>query len=113
MSEAIPERVAAALNDAARINRVEPKRIDMSKGILFGWSRDFQSETVIAFGKNGLQVWHQHNLGECGICPDIRECRSILRKTAEDLGVTLTRTERNLNPSELSDLIFSRFRGDK
>ncbi len=109
--EAIPERIVTALNEAAKINRVEPRHMDVSKGILFGWSRDFQTETVIALSHKGLQVWHQHNLGECKICPSSRECKSMLIKTAEDLEIALTREERNLKPSELSSLVFSRLPG--
>jgi len=106
--ETIPERVTAALNDAAKLNRVVIKCVDASKGILLGWSREFQTEAVIALNpKVGLQVWYQHSLGRCRICADRRRCKSILLKTAEELGVSLTLQERNLDPSKLSGLVFS------
>jgi len=107
--ETIPEKITAALNDAAKLNRVEPRHIDSSRGILFGWSRDFQTEAVIALNtKEGLQVWYQHSLGKCRICPDRQRCKSILLKTAKQLAVLLTRKERNLEPAKLSSLIFSK-----
>jgi len=109
LAETIPEKITAALSDAAKLNRVEPRHIDSSKGILFGWSRDFQTEAVIALNpRGGLQVWYQHSLGKCEICPDKRQCKTTLLRIAEDLGISLKRQERNLKPSKLSNLIFSR-----
>lgn len=37
--QTIPERVTAALCDAAKLNEVEPRHVDSSRGILLGWSR--------------------------------------------------------------------------
>jgi hypothetical protein len=111
IAEVIPERVEAALTDAAQVNSVEPRFVDVDRGVLFGWNRDFQTETAIMIGKKGLQVWHQHNLGNCKICPDQKRCKADLVQTADDLGIPLTRAERILEPSELSNLIFSRFKG--
>jgi hypothetical protein len=99
------------LNDAAKLNRIDPKHVDSSKGILFGWSRDFQTEAVIAMTEDGLQLWYQHNLGECRICPTKRQCRLMLFRTAENLGVQLSRQERRLDPTKLSSLIFTRAPG--
>jgi len=104
----IPERITSALNDAAKLNRVEPKYLDVSRGVLFGWSRDLQTEVVIAMGPEGLQVWYQHNLGRCDMCPDETRCKSMLLKNARDLSVSLTSQERKLEPSKLSNIIFSR-----
>ncbi len=110
--ETIPEKITAALNDAAKLNRVEPRHIDTSKGILFGWSRDFQTEAVVALTpRGGLQVWYQHSLGKCEICPDKRQCKSTLLRIAADLGVPLKRQEGKLDPSKLSTIIFSRVPG--
>jgi len=112
LAQTIPERVTAALQDASKLNRVEPRYIDSSKGILSGWSRDFQTEVVITLDRQaGLRVWYQHNLGQCKICPDRRQCKSMLLKSADDLGVPLTRQEKELDPSKLSRLVFSRVLG--
>jgi len=104
----IPEKIALALEDAAKLNRVEPRYLDSNKGILVGWSRDFQTKAVIAMGTKGLQIWYQHNLGECKICPSKRQCKSTLLKHAEILGIPLTRHERKLGASDLSSIIFSK-----
>lgn len=109
MVQTIPDKVAAALSDASRLNRVEPRLIDSSKGILVGWSKEFQTEAVITLNpKVGLRVWYQHNLGKCKICPDKRQCKSMLLENAEELGIPVTRQEKDLDPSKLSSLIFSR-----
>ncbi len=109
LSQRIPERVAAALNDASKLNHVEPRYIDSSKGILLGWSRDFETEAVITLTPEiGLRIWYRHNLGRCNICPDRRQCRSMLLKSADDLGVALSGQEKGLPPSKLSSVVFSR-----
>jgi hypothetical protein len=112
LAQTIPERVTAALYDASKLNGVEPRHVDSSKGILLGWSRDFQTEAVITLNREtGLRVWYQHNLGHCKICPDKKQCKSMLVKSVGNLGVSLTKQERGLDPSKLSSLIFSRALG--
>jgi len=112
MVQMIPDRVTAALSDASRLNRLEPRLIDSNRGILVGWSRDFQTEAVVVLNpKAGLRVWYQHNLGRCGICPDKKQCKSMLLESAEELGIPLTRQERDLHPSKLSSVVFSRALG--
>jgi len=111
LADTIPERISSALNDAAKLNRVDPKYMDVSKGVLVGYSRDLQTEVVVAMGPRGLQVWYQHNLGRCDMCPDEIGCKSILLRNAKELGVSLTPGERKLEPSRLSNMIFSRLLG--
>lgn len=107
----IPEKMAAALNDAAALNNLDPIQLDVSKGILFGWSREFKTEAVIAMNREGLRIWYKHDLGKCEICPDRRACKSTLLKNAEDLGVSLTSQERRLSPLALSNVVFLRALG--
>ena len=111
-AQTIPHKITEALQDAARLNGVEPRQMDSARGILVGWSRDFQTEAVITLSPEaGLRVWYQHNLGQCKICSDRRQCRSTLLRGIDDLGATLTRQERELEPSKLSSLIFRRALG--
>jgi len=110
--QTIPEKITAALYDAAKLNGVEPRNVDSSHGILLGWSRDFETEAVITVStETGLRVWYRHNLGKCKICPDRRRCTSALLRSVDALGVSLTPQERGLDPSKLSSLIFSRVLG--
>jgi hypothetical protein len=107
--QTIPEKITAALYDAAKLNGLEPRHVDSSHGILLGWSRDFETEAVITVSfETGLRVWYKHNLGKCKICPDRRQCTSALLRSANALGASLTPEERELDPSKLSSLIFSR-----
>jgi transcriptional regulator with XRE-family HTH domain len=114
LAQSIPDKVTAALYDAASLNRIEPRLIDDTKGVLLGWSKEFQTETVITLNlRVGLRVWYQHNLGRCKICPDKRQCRLSLLENADQYGISLTRTERRLEPSKLSSVIFSRLLGSE
>jgi len=109
MVETIPSRVAAALKDTASLNRIEPRYLGIKDGVLVGWSKDFQTEAIISLTpEEGLQIWYQHNFGKCKICPDRRQCRSVLLKTAKRLEISLTRDETRLDPSDLSGIVFSR-----
>jgi transcriptional regulator with XRE-family HTH domain len=109
LAQSIPDKVTAALQDASSLNRVEPKFIDSVRGVLLGWSKEFQTETIITVNpKIGLRIWYQHNLGRCRICPDKKNCRSALLETASESGILLTKTEKDLEPSKLSGIIFSR-----
>jgi hypothetical protein len=109
LAQAIPNKVSYALSDAAKLNGIEPRYLDSSKGILLGWSREFRTEAVITLDPDkGLRVWYHHSLGRCKICSDKRECKSALLKTAQTLGVPFTKQEAGLLPSKLSSLIFSR-----
>jgi predicted transcriptional regulator len=112
--ESISQRMSTALNDAARLNNVEPRFMDINKGIMLGWNSCLRTEVVITLNPRiGLRIYYQHNLGECKICVKRRACKSRLLKNARELGVPLTQQERSLNPSELSSIVFSRVLGDQ
>lgn len=110
--ESISERVTIALNDAARLNEIEPRFIDSYRGVMLGWSNCFKTEAVIMFNpKMGLQVYYQNRLGDCNVCLRRRTCKSKLLKNAQVLGISLTSQEKSLSPSELSGVVFSRVIG--
>jgi len=111
LAQTIPEKVSAALYDAAKLNGVEPEYVDTTKGILFGRSRHFEIDAAITLDTEmGLRVWYRHNLGRCKICPEKRQCKAMILKTAQDFGVSLTAQEKELFPSKLSTVVFSRVR---
>jgi predicted transcriptional regulator len=112
LARSIPQKVTAALYDASTLNHVEPRYVDSVRGVLLGWSKEFQTETVITLSsKAGLRVWYKHNLGRCKICPDRKSCKSSLLENAREMGIVLTRAEKHSEPSNLSALIFSRLVG--
>ena len=108
----IPDKVTAALYDASRLNRLEPKLIDSSRGVLVGWSNEFQTDVVITLDpKVGLRTWYHHNMGRCKICPNKRQCKKSLLEHAKAYGILLKSGEKKLEPSKLSSVIFSRLLG--
>jgi DNA-binding XRE family transcriptional regulator len=112
LAHSIPAKVTTALTDAAMLNRVKPTLIDSNRGVLVGWSNEFRTETVITLNpKVGLRTWYKHNLGQCKICPDAKRCKSLLLENAREFGVPLARQEKDLEPSKLSGIIFSRLLG--
>ncbi len=109
LAQPIPEKVMAALHDASKLNQVEPRLIDAARGVLVGWSKELQTEAVImANPRSGLRIWYRHNLGKCKICPDKKQCKSTLLENATKFGISLTAAERDLDPSKLSALVFSK-----
>ena len=110
LAQNIPTKVTEALYDASKLNRMEPRLVDSARGVLVGWSKEFQTEIVITLHTRlGLRIWYQHNLGRCKICPDKGQCKSLLLENAVEYGVSLTRHEKELDPAKLSKIIFSRF----
>ena len=109
LAQSIPNKMTAALYDASKLNRVEPRVIDAGRGVLVGWSNEFQTDVVITLNpKAGLRVWYQHNMARCTFCPTKKQCRSWLLENAQEYGVSLSALERNGDPSKLSSIIFSR-----
>ena len=112
LAQPIPDKVTAALYDASRLNRLEPKLIDSARGVLVGWSNEFQTDVVITLDpKVGLLTWYHHNMGRCKICPNKRQCKSSLLEHARVYGIPLKSGEKKLEPSKLSSVIFSRLLG--
>jgi transcriptional regulator with XRE-family HTH domain len=112
LAQSIPEKVEAALYDASRLNGVDPRIIDSTRGILLGWSKEFETETIITVNRRiGLRVWYHHHLGRCKICPDKKQCQSLLLEHASEYGISLTKAERTLDPSKLAGIIFSKVLG--
>jgi len=112
LAQPIPEKVTAALKDAAVLNRVEPRFIDTSNGVLVGWSNELRTETIITLNPQiGLRVWYKHNLGRCRICPDQKQCKAVLLDNAREFRVYLSKREKALEPSKLATIVFSRLLG--
>ena len=112
LAQTIPDKVSAALYDAARLNRIDPRHVDSVRGVLLGWSKEFQAETIITFSsRTGLNLWYQHELGRCRICPDKGRCRAALLENAKEFGIALNKAEKEQDPSKLSGLIFAKLLG--
>jgi DNA-binding CsgD family transcriptional regulator len=101
-------KVEAALRHAAGANMIEVRHIDPTKGILLGYSPATKNRVIVTFSaRNGVQTWH-YEQPDCGACQWEDRCRNRLLAEAEERGIRVLDEERQLPPSKLAHLIFSR-----
>jgi len=82
-------------------------RVDPRNGILLGLTPLDNSKVLITFSKKfGVQTWHFEE-PDCGKCHYTRRCTERLLYEAEERGVSLDATQKELPPSKLAHLIFS------
>jgi hypothetical protein len=101
------EKVEQALMHTAESNMVETQYIDVSKGVLLGYSPATKNKVIITFSpRNGVQTWH-YQQPECAQCTLVERCRSRLIQEANERGISLTGEEKALVPAKLAQTIFS------
>jgi hypothetical protein len=101
------EKVEQALMHTAESNMVETQYIDISKGVLLGYSPATKNKVIITFSpRNGVQTWH-YQQPECAQCTLVERCRSRLIQEANERGISLTGEEKALVPAKLAHTIFS------
>ena len=101
------EKVEQALMHAAESNMIETQYIDVSNGVLLGYSPATKNKVIITFSpRNGVQTWH-YQQPNCGLCKWVARCRDRLAAEAEERGVTLSQEDLRLPPSEMAHRIFS------
>jgi hypothetical protein len=105
-------KIGEALQETARINKIETKKIDPDKGYLLGYSSHFKTQAFITFSaKNGVQVWYKHE-GDCKKCSRINECRNALLQEAKDRNFLILDDTTKLLPSKLADALFAKIVGE-
>ena len=101
-------KVEAALRHAAEANMVDVRYIDPTRGILLGYSPATKNRVIVTFSaRNGVQTWHYEE-PDCGACQWEERCRSRLLAEAEEREIRVLEDEKELPPSKLAHLIFSR-----
>jgi transcriptional regulator len=106
-------KVNEALEEAARINRIEIKTVDSIKGVLVGYSSHFKTKALVTFStKNGIQVWYRHE-GDCLNCDQLENCRETLIAEAKERNLPLPENEKAFLPSDFAEELFSRITGEK
>ncbi|WFN34274.1 hypothetical protein L1S32_10565 [Methanogenium sp. S4BF] len=101
------DKVETTLLEMARANRIEAERYNAEKGVLFGRSVPFNAGAIVFISaKHGVQVWYEHE-GECGSCPRYRECVELLWDFADELHLSLSKTD---DPTRLADELFTKLR---
>ena len=104
----IDSKVARALLEAAQLNRVDIRRLDMEKGFLLGRSHVMGLETLITFSdENGIQVWYRGE-GRCSECELTDSCREKLVREASVRGINLPEESETMSPSKLAEILFKK-----
>ncbi len=101
-------KISEALEETAKINKIEIQKLIPEKGFLAGYSVHFKTQVFITFSAtNGVQVWYKHE-GNCEKCKKIETCRSILLAEAKDRNFLLLDDTSKILPSKLADALFTK-----
>lgn len=106
--DAIDSRVSKALLEAAQVNRIEISRLNPEKGFLLGRSPSLGLDVFITFSeRNGIQLWYRGE-SDCPECKVRNSCKKKLLIEAEDRGIKLPEKAKEMEPSELAEILFKR-----
>ena len=102
------EKVESALRHVAEASRIDVRYLDPSRGVLLGFNPLTNSRVIVTFSaRNGVQTWH-YEQPNCGECQWEENCKRRLLDEAEEREIQLSSGERELPPSKLAHLIFSK-----
>ena len=105
-------KIGEALEETAKINKIEIQTVDPTEGFLLGYSPHFKTKAFITFSaKNGVQVWYKHE-GDCAKCNKIDTCREALLAEAKDRNFLLLDDTRKILPSKLAEALFAKITGE-
>ena len=100
-------KVEETLLSMAHANQIDVERLNAEMGVLFGRSIPFDANAIVFISADhGVQVWYEHE-GDCGSCPRYALCIELLWGYADELGITLTKTD---DPTRLADELFAKLR---
>jgi len=101
------EKIDTSLREMAHANRIQIEKIDVERGVLFGRSIPFQTNTYILVSeKHGMQVWYEHD-GDCISCKEFTKCIEFIWDFAAELGIKLERTQ---DPTKMADELIAKIR---
>jgi len=73
-----------------------------------GYSKALDSELLFVYSPGkGINVWYRYE-GQCLSCPKRDECRDLVLKEAQRLGVEVANDERMRPPAKLAEIAFRR-----
>jgi hypothetical protein len=105
-------KVGEALEETAKINKIDIEKINSDKGFLLGYSAHFKTHAFVTFSaKNGVQVWYKHQ-GDCEKCSKLQTCRDALLAEAKDRNFLLLDDTRKVLPSQLAEALFAKITGE-
>jgi hypothetical protein len=106
-------KIGEALEETAKLNKIETQKIDPDKGFLLGYSNHFKTQAFITFSaKNGVQIWYKHE-GDCEKCSKLQTCRETLLTEAKDRNFLLLDDTCKILPSKLAEALISKITGEK
>lgn len=104
----IDSLVSHTLKSVASAAKIEIRHIDLSKGIMLGYSYETNNRVMVTFStQHGAQIWHHHT-GKCEVCASNENCRNLLLGEADERGIPLTAEVKSMPPTELARTIFSK-----
>ena len=105
-------KIDEALQETAKINKIETQKIDPDKGYLLGYSSHFNTQAFITFSaKNGVQVWYKHE-GDCEKCNKLQSCRETLLAEAKDRNFLILDDTTKISPSALAEALIAKITGE-
>jgi len=106
-------KVSQALRETAKINKLQVKTLDPTKGFLMGYSPELKTEAMITFSaRNGVQIWYRHE-GDCENCDQLQACRTTLIAEAEDRNIQFSANPDSILPSKLAEILFLKIIGER
>lgn len=105
-------KIGEALQETAKLNKIEIERLDPDKGYLLGYSPHFKTQAFITFSaKNGVQIWYKHE-GDCEKCSQLQTCREALLAEAKDRNFLILDDTSKILPSKLAEALISKITGE-
>jgi len=105
-------KIGEALEEVARINKIEIQAFDPNRGFLKGYSNHFKTQAFVTFSaKNGIQLWYKHE-GDCEKCKKLEACRATLLAEAKDRNFLLLDDTNKILPSKLAEALFAKITGE-
>jgi len=105
-------KIGEALQEVAKINKIEVEIMDSNRGFLKGYSSHFKTQAFVTFSaKNGIQLWYKHE-GNCEKCGRLQTCRETLLAEAKDRNFLILDETRKILPSKLAEALFAKITGE-
>ena len=107
------QKILQALEETAKINKIEIQKVSHSQGYLVGYSPHFETQAFITYSpKNGIQIWYEHE-GNCAKCRRAKKCRETILEEARERKLTFKEDVNRTPPSKLADILFFMITGEK
>ena len=109
------QKILEALEETAKINRIEIQTVSPTQGYLTGYSPHFSTEAVVTYSpNNGIQIWYEHE-GNCKKCSKEKMCRDTLLEEAKERKINFGKDVdvNKIPPSKLANALFSKIKGEK